>query len=303
MSNSSLITYSHTTSKHNNRVKDGKSVKIDKITIHHMAGKMTAKACCDYFCSTDRQVSANYCIGYNGDIGLNVDEKYRAWTSSNRDNDLRAITIEVSNDGGEPQWHVSDASISALIKLCIDICKRNGIKALNYTGNTSGNVTLHEMFANTNCPGPYLKSKIPYIVSEVNSALKSPETTQNGAKISDEKSIDELAKEVIAGKYGNGEARKKALGDKYAAVQKRVNELTASPDITKPKQPAKGDKLVLTNKALYSSSTATRVYKRINGTYYLYDGQKVNGRYRITNKMSRVGKTPMLLYVTGWIEL
>ena len=42
------------------------------------------------------------------------------------------------------------------------------------------------------------------------------------------KSIEEVAKEVIAGKYGNGEARKIALknaGYDYAAVQARVNEL------------------------------------------------------------------------------
>lgn len=40
-----------------------------------------------------------------------------------------------------------------------------------------------------------------------------------------EKSIEELAKEVIAGKYGNGEDRKNALGDKYRAVQDKVNEM------------------------------------------------------------------------------
>lgn len=42
------------------------------------------------------------------------------------------------------------------------------------------------------------------------------------------KSIEEVAKEVIAGKYGNGEARKIALknaGYDYAAVQARVNEI------------------------------------------------------------------------------
>lgn len=41
------------------------------------------------------------------------------------------------------------------------------------------------------------------------------------------KSVEELAKEVIAGKYGNGEERKKALGDRYAEVQARVNEILA----------------------------------------------------------------------------
>lgn len=49
------------------------------------------------------------------------------------------------------------------------------------------------------------------------------------------KSIDDLAREVIDGKHGSGEARKKALGDKYDAVQKRVNEMLGS----KQSQPAK----------------------------------------------------------------
>lgn len=37
--------------------------------------------------------------------------------------------------------------------------------------------------------------------------------------------IDELARRVIAGEFGSGDARKKALGDKYDAVQARVNEI------------------------------------------------------------------------------
>ena len=39
------------------------------------------------------------------------------------------------------------------------------------------------------------------------------------------KSIDELAQEVLVGKHGSGEARKKSLGSRYAEVQARVNEL------------------------------------------------------------------------------
>lgn len=49
------------------------------------------------------------------------------------------------------------------------------------------------------------------------------------------KTIDEIAKEVIAGKWGNGDARKNALveaGYDYEKVQKRVNELIKAP--TKP---------------------------------------------------------------------
>ncbi len=38
-------------------------------------------------------------------------------------------------------------------------------------------------------------------------------------------SIDELAQAVIAGRFGNGDSRRAALGDQYEAVQKRVNEM------------------------------------------------------------------------------
>ena len=50
-----------------------------------------------------------------------------------------------------------------------------------------------------------------------------------GNQSTSEKTIDELAREVIEGKYGNGEARKKALGDKYNQVQERVNQLLKQP--------------------------------------------------------------------------
>ena len=39
------------------------------------------------------------------------------------------------------------------------------------------------------------------------------------------KSIEELAKEVLAGKHGNGDARRKSLGANYVKVQQKVNEI------------------------------------------------------------------------------
>lgn len=43
------------------------------------------------------------------------------------------------------------------------------------------------------------------------------------------KSDNQLADEVIAGKYGDGDARKRALGSRYAAVQAIVNQRLADP--------------------------------------------------------------------------
>lgn len=167
MSNSPLICY---TKLSPNMTSPRKSA-IKKITIHHMAGNMSIESCGNSFALSSRQASSNYGIGTDGRIGLYVEEKNRAWTSSNADNDNQAITIEVANDQIGGQWHVSDKAMSALIDLCADICKRNGIARLNYTGDKSGNLTMHKWFASTLCPGPYLESKFPYIAEQVNKKL------------------------------------------------------------------------------------------------------------------------------------
>lgn len=73
------------------------------------------------------------------------------------------------------------------------------------------------------------------------------------------------------------------------------------------KKPAKvtpkaGDSIKLSKGKLYISSTGKTHVTR-TGTYYLYDGKSVNGRYRVTNKAKYVNKKPLLAYVHGWVEL
>ncbi|MDE7362814.1 MAG: peptidoglycan DD-metalloendopeptidase family protein, partial [Oscillospiraceae bacterium] len=166
MSNSKLVTYTQLSPHCNKPRRD----KIRKITIHHAAGNITLQGFGSTFNGT-REVSANYGVDTQGRIGIYVEECDRAWTSSSADNDHQAITIEVANDGGAPNWHVSDAALEATIKLCVDICQRNGIAKLDFTGDKSGNLTMHKYFAATGCPGPYLESKFPYIANEVNKRL------------------------------------------------------------------------------------------------------------------------------------
>lgn len=217
MGNSPLVSYVKISPNKNSP----RTQKIDRITIHHMAGNLSVEACGDIFAKSSRGASSNYGVDSKGRIGMYVEEKDRSWCSSSPENDHRAITIEVANDGGSPSWHVSDKAISALIDLCVDICKRNGIPRLNYTGNKSGNLTEHNYFTATMCPGPYLKSKLPYIADEVNKRLNSGESAPS-------KSVEELAKEVISGSWGNGKERVnllEAAGYDPVAVQAKVDEL------------------------------------------------------------------------------
>lgn len=170
MSNSPLVNYTKISPNSSAR-----GAKIDTITIHHMAGNLSVESCGEVFQDTSRQASSNYGVGTDGRIGLYVNENRRAWTSSNRDNDNRAVTIEVANNGGSPNWPVSDKALQATIDLCVDICQRNGIPRLNYTGDKTGNLTMHKWFTNTLCPGPYLSGKFQYIADQVNARLGSVE--------------------------------------------------------------------------------------------------------------------------------
>ena len=147
--------------------KSVRTTPIEGITIHHMAGNLSIEDCGKVFAPTSRKASANYGIGSDGRIACYVPENYRAWTSSSSANDNRCVTIEVANSIAADPWPVSAAAFESLLRLCADICLRNGIKALIYTGNTNGNLTAHRWFAATLCPGPYLYEKFPAIAKEV----------------------------------------------------------------------------------------------------------------------------------------
>lgn len=167
MSNSSLVDYVRISP---NRTRPRKN-KIDRITLHHMAGNLSVETCGSVFASSSRQASSNYSVASDGRVGMYVEEKDRSWCSSSSSNDHRAVTIEVADDVIGNGWHSSDKAMKKLVELCADICRRNGIPKLRYTGDTSGNLTMHKWFVPTDCPGRYLESKFKWIAEQVNNLL------------------------------------------------------------------------------------------------------------------------------------
>ena len=306
MSNSPLVNYT----KISPNKSSPRNHKIDTVTIHCVVGQCSVETLGNVFAPASRQASSNYGVGADGRIGMYVEEKDRSWCSSNAANDNRAVTIEVASDTKEP-YAVNAKAYAALIDLLVDICKRNGIKALVWSTNKADrvnhkngcNMTVHRDYANKSCPGTYLYERHAQIASEVNKRLGStnikPESekpsgglyrVQTGAfkvkanadamlakvkakgfdtymvKVGDlykiqvgafkvkanaeammkklqaagfsafitteegaGKSVDELVREVLQGKWGNGAERRQRLeaaGYDYAAVQKKVNQLT-----------------------------------------------------------------------------
>lgn len=165
---------------------------IDTITIHCFVGQVTAKRGCEVFQPSSKQASCNYVVGYDGSIGLCVEEKDRSWCTGGKDkngqpirvngisgssNDYQAVTIEVASDATHP-YAITDKAMAALIELCADICRRNGIKKLLWSGDknlvgqpANQNLTVHRWFANKACPGDYIYERLGDIAAKVNAKL------------------------------------------------------------------------------------------------------------------------------------
>lgn len=164
MSNSSLASFFQKAKHYSKgRIYNGKTVGIEKITVHHMAGVLTAKECGNIF-QGSREASAHYGIGKDGIIGQYVDEANSAWADGNWNSNCRSVTIETSNSSTGGEWPISDNVLNKLIELVADIAKRNNLGKLV----TGKNLTWHQMYAATACPGPYLLSKMEYIANEAN---------------------------------------------------------------------------------------------------------------------------------------
>jgi len=183
--NSPLVAYTKLSPNHSGQ----RTHSIDRITPHCVVGQLSAESICGCFTSTSRQASCNYGIGTDGRVSLCVEEKNRSWCSSSRANDQRAITIECASERTHP-YAMNDAVYASLVKLCTDICERNGKskllwledkdKTLNYSPKSDEMVlTVHRWFANKACPGDWLYSRLGDLASKVTATLGSEESSPN----------------------------------------------------------------------------------------------------------------------------
>lgn len=279
--NSKLVSYTRLSPNHSGQ----RTHSIDRITPHCVVGQCSVETLGNIFAPTTRQASCNYGIGPDGRVGMYVEEKNRSWCSSSNANDQRAVTIECASDTKHP-YTMNSTVYATLIKLCVDICKRNGKKKLIWLGDKNKTLnyspkademvlTVHRWFANKSCPGDWLYSRLGDLATKVTAQLggSSGGTTASGlyrvrkswndaksqkgafksldnakrcaasnpgyfvfdengrivgSATSSTKTVDELAREVIRGNWGNGADRRNRLtaaGYDYNAVQRKVNEL------------------------------------------------------------------------------
>ncbi|MFS7403424.1 N-acetylmuramoyl-L-alanine amidase [Carnobacterium maltaromaticum] len=137
---------------------------ITTIVIHHMA---TTNYDSVPGVWKNREASAHYGIGPNGEIRAYVDEDNRAWHCGNGNS--YSIGIENCNISGAPDWKVSDATVDSLVKLIKEIQSRRGKLNIIAHCDVPDNATA--------CCGPCLYPRLEEIKQRVNSSesIKEPE--------------------------------------------------------------------------------------------------------------------------------
>lgn len=182
--NSSLVNYTKLSPNHSGL----RNHKIDCIAIHCVVGQCSVETMGRIFAPKSMQASCNYGIGYDGKIGMYVEEKNRSWCTSSALVDNRAVTIECASDTTSP-YAVNSVVYEKLIKLVADICKRNNIKKLLWKADKSlavkngkvniqadkQNIIAHRWVAPKECPGDYLYNKMSDIANRVNKLLEVKE--------------------------------------------------------------------------------------------------------------------------------
>ena len=192
----------------------GRSRAIDRIVVHFTATLASARNNATYFARNEGQgASAHYFVDdITPEIYQSVAEGDTAWHAGDWQMNCRAIGIEVVSAGED----FSATEVEKLGWLVRKLMAKYGIGA-------SG-VIRHYDVTGKLCPAPYVAaSKWAALKAAITGGVVSGGTTPAAPG----GTVVELARRVIAGEFGNGDARRAALGSRYSEVQAEVNRILA----------------------------------------------------------------------------
>ncbi|WP_218957875.1 N-acetylmuramoyl-L-alanine amidase [Enorma shizhengliae] len=206
----------------------GRSRAIDRIVVHFTATLASARNNATYFSRNEGQgASAHYFVDdITPEIYQSVAEGDTAWHAGDWQMNCRAIGIEVVSAGED----FSATEVEKLGWLVRKLMAKYGIGA-------SG-VIRHYDVTGKLCPAPYVAaSKWAALKAAITDGAASGGTTSAAPG----GTVSELARRVIAGEFGNGDARRAALGSRYPEVQAEVNRILGGGSSSVPAQPAAPD--------------------------------------------------------------
>lgn len=183
---------------------------IDGMAVHYTATAASAHNNLVYFSRPGAQASAHLFVDKDGAIRQSVRFEDTAWAVGDWVENQRTVSVEVVSAGED----FTEAQVAALAEIYAYLRATYGITRVIRHYDVTGKL----------CPAPYvdagkwaaLKAAITGVGSSGGAAPAAPEGT-----------VAELAQAVIRGEYGNGDARRAALGSRYGEVQAEVNRILA----------------------------------------------------------------------------
>lgn len=198
--------------------KKGNGKKNKYIVIHYVGATGGAEANCKYFKNTYRGASAHYFVGHNGEVWQCVKDEDISWHCGaqvykhKEARNTNSIGVEMCCYKGASGWYFTEQTIQSTITLVKELMQKHSIPV--------GNVIRHYDVTGKVCPEPYVRDAKAWDNFKAKLTAAKPATFT--------KDVTAIAKEVIQGRWGNGEERKKKLsqaGYNYNEVQKEVNRL------------------------------------------------------------------------------
>lgn len=134
--------------------------RIKYIVIHYVGAISSAKANAEYFAAQNRNASAHYFVGHNGEIYQIVEDKDIAWhcgATNYKHKECRnanSIGIELCcKTTGDPtkadaNWYFEDATINSAVELTKELMRKYSIPAEN--------VIRHYDVTGKMCPAPFV---------------------------------------------------------------------------------------------------------------------------------------------------
>jgi N-acetylmuramoyl-L-alanine amidase len=222
-----------------------KGQQINGVVIHHVAGTNGLSYVAN---ANTRNSHPTYHIANDGAVTGIVHPERRPYSTGGTP-DPNAVAFEIDNSSTGGDWPVSSAALESLIDVIVHHASQSPRAgkgfALNQKAVTQAEffIAWHSQYKATACPGPFLTSQLDYIVAECNKRAASPAQPAAPKPTTPSKpTVSAIAREVIAGKWGNGPTRVQRLtaaGHDPKAVQAAVNQILSGKAPAKPAAPAK----------------------------------------------------------------
>jgi len=211
----------------------GYATRIKYIVIHYTGALGDAKANCNYFAGGNRNASAHYFVGYDGEIWQSVEDANIAWhcgAKSYKHGECRnanSIGVEMcvrkkstaTMKATDKDWYFEDATVEAAAELVRYLMDKYGVPA--------SNVIRHYDVTGKICPNPYVYNATAHTWEDFKQKVSSTVAVENGTDTAGENGTDTATQQLYRvrkswknaasqlGAFGSLENAKRACKDGY----------------------------------------------------------------------------------------